>query len=101
MGSLSRTKGAQFERDIVRAFKDAGIDAKRTAPLQTHKQNNADDLIVDGVGGIECKRRRSSFKIIYEAFEQGEPNAVIIRDDRKAPLIVFALDDFISRETGD
>ncbi|MEO0851792.1 MAG: hypothetical protein AAFY04_10355, partial [Pseudomonadota bacterium] len=65
MGKRSRDKGAGFEREVVAAFKAAGIHAERRAPLQANSAIADGDVVADGVGKIECKRRKSGFSLIY------------------------------------
>lgn len=96
MGSKSRRKGSEFEREIVNAFKKAGIFAERRAPMQANAYSDDADVVADGVGRIEAKRRTRGFKIIYDALDGVD--AVVIRDDRKPALIVFDLESYINRE---
>lgn len=72
MGKMSRSKGARGEREIVHLFTDAGFPAKRTAPLQTFKQNDMPDVLADINGvetTIEVKLRASGYKTIYDQIE--------------------------------
>lgn len=99
MGKLSRRKGAEFEREVVRAFKSAGFKAERRAGLQANPLLDQGDVFVDNLGRIECKRRASSFKTLYEWMKDAE--AVVIRTDHKPALIVFELNDWLIREIRD
>ena len=97
MGKSQRTKGAGFEREIVRALKEMGYDADRNL-----------DQWRDGGGDIrldhwmfECKRRAKIS--IYEWMEQAKVSAkgekmpvVICRADGKESLVIFTLDDAIT-----
>jgi hypothetical protein len=96
VGRKSREKGADFEREVVAAFKAAGIHAERRAPLQANAAIGEADVIAEGVGRIECKRRARGFGLVYAALENGD--AVVIRDDQRAALIVLELADFLSRD---
>ena len=64
MGKAQRTKGASFERDVVNALKDAGIDAARNLD-QTRDGGGDIDL---GAYMIECKRRASI--AVYDWLDQ-------------------------------
>ncbi len=57
MGALSRTKGAEAEREICRLLNDAGLPAQRTAPLQAWGGSRDADVI--GIPGVflEIKRQ--------------------------------------------
>ncbi|MEL6380228.1 MAG: hypothetical protein AAFQ29_10725 [Pseudomonadota bacterium] len=96
MGKKSRDKGASFEREVVGAFKAADIHAERRAPLQANSAIADGDVVADGIGMIECKRRKNGFSLIYDAMQGND--AVVIRSDRKPALIVFELSDFLARE---
>ena len=95
MSKMSREKGAQFERDIVRLLNGHNLNAKRTAPMQAGHGSAYADIECD-LGLIECKRRARGFSLLYEALKDAD--CAIIRDDRKQPLIVFELEDFLTRE---
>jgi len=96
MGKLSRDKGAAFEREVVNAFHSAGIHAERRAPLQANASICDADVVANGVGKIECKRRKNGFSLIYDAMQGND--AVVIRSDRKPALIIFPLADYLARE---
>lgn len=96
MTRLSREKGASFEREVVAAFRAAGLHAERRAPMQANAAATDPDVIAEGVGRIECKRRARGFSLIYGALEGAD--AVVIRDDRMSALIVFDLADWLARE---
>jgi len=95
MGKLSRNKGAQFEREIVRILNDHNLNATRTAPMQASHSTKFADVESD-LGLIECKRRAREFSTLYEALK--DANCVVFRDDRKEALIAFELEDFLTRE---
>ena len=96
MGKSQRTKGAGFEREIVRALKEMGYDADRNL-----------DQWRDGGGDIrldhwmfECKRRAKIS--IYEWMEQAVKAAndkqvpvVIARGDNKEALAILRFRDFL------
>ena len=96
MGKSQRTKGAGFEREIVRALKDMGYDADRNL-----------DQWRDGGGDIrmdhwmfECKRRAKIS--VYEWMEQAAKAAndeqvpvVVARGDNKEALAILRFRDFL------
>ena len=63
MSRRSRDKGAAFEREVVAAFKGAGLQAERHAPLQANAAATAPDVVAERVGRIECKRRARGFSL--------------------------------------
>ncbi len=97
-GRHSRNQGANFEREVVRAFRSAGFDAIRKAGLQANPEIDEGDVVVDGIGRVECKRRANSWKTIYSYLKNCE--ALVIRADHKPALIVFELEDWLIREKG-
>ena len=95
MGAKSRRKSAQFEREVVNLCKAAGINAERRAGLQANPLLDEGDVYAEGFGKIECKRRARAFGLIYSALENAD--CAVIRDDRRAPLVVFQFSEFLSR----
>jgi hypothetical protein len=94
----SRDKGARGEREIVNILIGEGYKAKRTAPLQTYQKNDAPDILVETEKGnvsIEVKLRANGFKQIYQWLANN--NALIIKSDRKEPLIIQPLKDVLKK----
>lgn len=97
MGSKSRRKGADFERETVNIFKAHGIAAERRAGLQASAiTEDQGDVYAAGVGKVECKRRARGFSLLYEALANAD--CAVVRDDRSPPLIVFDLQRWLERE---
>lgn len=92
MSKHQRDKGARFEREVVNALRDAGIDAMRTAPLQTYLANDMPDIKAGDIT-IECKARASGFKQIYDW--KGEHDLLVIKADRREVLVVQTLSSWI------
>ena len=90
MGKKSRTKGARLEREVVSILKNAGRNAKRTAPLQTYQPNNEPDIDSDGLR-IEVKGRRNGFIQIYQWLEGND--WLILKANGKPYLLVKKLED--------
>lgn len=91
MNARSRTKGANFEREVARILRDHDIPVVRTGEYKK------DDLLVclDGTERVwECKRRKKGFHSLY-SFISGAW-AVVHRDDHQEPLITLRLDDFLT-----
>lgn len=95
MGTMSRRKGATFEREVANLIRDnLGFDCKRN--LEQY-QAGGDDL--SGVPGwsIECKRyantKPSDIKLFWlqceaQAAAKGDRPVLIVKQDRK-PIQVF------------
>ena len=47
----------------------------------------AGDVVIEGLR-VECKRRKSGFKVIYDAFMQDDADVVVVRADRAERLYV-------------
>jgi len=96
MGKAQRTRGQVFEREIVNALKDAGIDAARNLD-QTRDGGGDIDL---GAYMVECKRRASI--AVYDWLDQctraarpGQIPLVVARGDRREAVVILRLSDFI------
>lgn len=93
----SRTKGAGFEREIVHIIKDTlGEEVKRN--LDQWRDGGHD--IALGPYLIECKRRASI--AVYEWLDQcttacrGQKTPLVVaRGDRREPIVIMRLDDFL------
>lgn len=79
-GKSPRTKGFDFEREVVRIAKAAGIDAVRSVAsvYPDVKLNNRP---------VSCKRRKTGLEMFYKELESPEPHDfVLFRADRKPIL---------------
>lgn len=90
MGSGSKTKGAGFEREIVRTLEEHGIPARKV-PLSGAVAAFPDDVTIfpddpDIALQVECKRRR---KLPAYLVEWAECGIVAMREDRGSTLWVL------------
>jgi Holliday junction resolvase len=99
-GRHSRNKGLAFERDCVKLFKQAmpGEDIKRG--LQS-RGGGAEVPDVDmPVFHIECKvGKKPNIRAAYEQASrdtQGKIPVAIVKDDRKEPLVVMGLTNYMN-----
>jgi len=79
-GKSPRTKGFDFEREVVNIAKAAGIDAVRSVAsvYPDVKLNNRP---------VSCKRRKNGLEWAYKELESPEPHDyVLFRADRKRIL---------------
>lgn len=97
MGKASRDKGARYERELVNAFKEMGLDAIRV-PLSGMTDYAKNDIEVTAnfagkpVYSGEAKRRKQLPKIITEALDGADFAA--FRQDNGETLIVLPLKTF-------
>lgn len=93
MGKKSRTKGARVEREVVNILRQAGLDAVRSAPMQTFKPNDEPDIRCEGKR-IEVKARADGFKQIYTWIEGND--WLVIKANGKPYLVIKTLEDEIN-----
>ena len=119
MGAMQRRKGANWERAVVRWFRDAGHNAQRMAPLQAGSGSCQPDVMIylkpepvlDSAGllvqpehkrlAVECKAgaRIQWMKALTQAQENSPDSAipaVVAKIDRCEPVIMMTLADFNS-----
>ena len=95
MGKASRDKGARTERQIVNSLQEAGLGAERIPLSGAAGGSFKGDVTVPVLGidrKLEVKCRASGFRQIYDW--KAEHYGLVIKADRKQPLIVLSLDDF-------
>ena len=92
MNGRNKQRGAELEREVVAAASAAGIAAARVFASGAYKTQLGDDFAGDvRLGGfrVECKRRKTGFKVIYDAFLQDNSDIVVVRADRADRLYVL------------
>lgn len=93
MGRKSRDKGARIERELVRILQEAGFAAERV-PLSGAAQGRfSGDISIPLLGAdyrAEVKCRANGFAQLYDWL--GDNELLIVRADRKKPLVVLPLD---------
>jgi Holliday junction resolvase len=93
-GKSPRQKGDRLEREVVKLLQAAGVPARRV-PLSGSIAGYPGDVVVTVAGRdhvLECKSRRD-FATLYAWLERRD--AVILKADRKEPLMVLRLSDFL------
>ena len=92
MSARNKQRGYELEREVFVAAEAAGLEAKRVFGSGQHKVQLGDDfagdVVVEGLR-IECKRRKSGFKLIYDAFDQDDADIVVVRADRSPRIWVL------------
>ena len=89
MGAAERRKGAAGERELVNLLRAAGLEAKRTSPLEAGQAEFGD--VRDAQGKRWQVKRRKAVGL-YGWLEGCDRLAV--RADRKGWLVVLTLEDF-------
>lgn len=98
-GTMSRRKGARFEREMVHRFRDAMPDADVTRGLQSRSGEEVADIDCP-VFWPELKRGkkpniRGALNQAIAGAPKGRIPIAIVRDDRAAPLVTMLADDFL------
>lgn len=86
MSARNKQRGYELEREVVVAAEKAGLEARRVFGSGAFKQqlgeDFAGDVVFEGLR-VECKRRKSGFKVIYDGFSQDNADVVVFRADRR------------------
>jgi hypothetical protein len=93
-GRAPRQKGDRLERAVVLLLREHGLDAKRV-PLSGSAKGYPGDVVVTVAGHdhvLECKSRRD-FATLYGWLQHRD--GLILKADRKEPLMVLRLADFL------
>ena len=93
-GRAPKRKGDRVEREIVKRLTEGGVNAKRV-PLSGAAKGYPGDVVAV-MGGrelcLECKAR-ADFKTLYGWLEHRD--GLILKGDRKEPLMVLTLENFL------
>lgn len=95
MGKMERRKGYRVEHEIETILQQAGFDAKRVPLSGSTNFAKGDVQIVlnNKTLTAEVKARANGFKQIYGWL--GDKDLLIIKADRKEPLVVLRFQDYI------
>ncbi|ANS02936.1 hypothetical protein [uncultured Mediterranean phage uvDeep-CGR0-AD1-C123] len=98
MSSRNKARGYELEREVVVAAQAAGLEAKRVFGSGAFKHQLGDDfkgdVVLEGLR-LECKRRKSGFKLLYDAFAQDDADVVVVRADRSPRLYLISETKFL------
>ena len=86
MPNRNYQKGYRVEREIYHRFKEAGFGVIRSAG-----SHGKGDLYIEGLGAVQVKVRKRYG--IYNLFEGAD--ILVIKADRKEPLVVVPLSRFL------
>ncbi len=98
-GVRSRRKGASWERELVRRFREVMPGAEVRRGFQARSGEEAADVECP-VFWIEAKRGkkpniRGALAQAIEASPSGRMPIAVVRDDRSDPTVTLLLDDFL------
>lgn len=96
-----KAKGTRMERDVAKAFQDAGIQAGRVPGSGAFQfsQGSSEKDIWATIGGrrwdIECKARANGegFKVLDGWL--GSSDLLVLKQDRQPPMVFMTLDRFL------
>jgi len=99
MSARNKARGYEHEREIVLWAQANGLDCRRIFGSGAFKHQLGDefagDIVLAGLR-VEAKRRKTGFKVIYDAFDQDDSDVVCVRADRKERLWIVK-DDLLLR----
>jgi hypothetical protein len=97
VSARNKQRGYELEREAVLAAEAAGLSAKRVFGSGAHKnqlgEEFAGDVVIEGLR-CEMKRRKSGFKLLYDAFDQDDADVVVVRADRSPRLYMLREEKF-------
>ena len=102
MGTInSKQKGARYERELAKAFREYGFEEARRGVQYSGKQGEADDVV--GLPYIHIEAKHVERLNLYEAIKQAERDAnedempcVFHRRNRTKTYVTLGLDDFMT-----
>ncbi|MGI5865792.1 MAG: hypothetical protein ACOX6T_27560 [Myxococcales bacterium] len=98
-GARSRRKGAAFERELVRRFREIMPDAGVRRGLQYRAGQEASDVEVPCFW-VEAKHHhrtnvRAAMRQAIDACPPGRWPIAVCKDDHATPLVTMQLEDFL------
>ena len=92
MANRNKQRGYELERETVLFWREHGAEVQRNVGSGAFKNYSA-DLAGDvklGPYVIECKRKKSGYRFLYQSLDQDEVNDMLcIREDRQRRLYVL------------
>ncbi|GAB6075754.1 Holliday junction resolvase [Desulfurobacterium crinifex] len=86
-----KAKGTRFEREVKKLFEEKGFTVVRSAASLGKA-----DLFVEGIGSIQCKARKRLS--LYNLFDGAD--VLVVKADRKEPLVVIPVKKFLEVVNG-
>ena len=96
MAHPNKIRGNNLEREIVNKAKDRGLSAKRAYASDGRSLGKSEvvDVIVEGYT-VQAKRRKKIAQWLYPENHGDDVDVVCTRMDRKEPLIVMPLEEWL------
>ena len=92
-GRRNKARGYELEAETVLHWQNLGVDCKRVFASGAYKQQLGDefagDLMLSGFT-VECKRKKSGFKFLYDSLAQDDADMLVVRQDRAARLYIMS-----------
>lgn len=88
-GRRNRQRGAELEREVVRAARELGLDAERVQGRAGAARLGDPDVLIDEDIRVECKRRRTLPAYLTDWLDGVD--ATVIREDRGTALVVMPM----------
>ncbi len=97
-GKAAKRKGSRVELDIVKMLKGYIKNIRKT-PLSgalDYSEYKGDLVgeIDDRKVKFEVKARKDGFKFLYNNLEKDNVNYLVVKADRRAPLVIMSIDEF-------
>jgi hypothetical protein len=93
MGKSQRDKGARVERELVNRLSEAGIEAERVPLSGGAGGSYTGDIIIEGAKAeVKARKEGTGFALLYRWL--GDNDYLIVKTDRKEPLVVMEMDQF-------
>jgi Holliday junction resolvase len=93
MSSRNKQRGYELEAETVKHWQGLGLECKRVFGSGAYKQQlgdeHAGDLMLSGFT-VECKRKKSGFKFLYDSLAQDDADMLVVRQDRAARLYIMS-----------
>ena len=92
MSSRNKQRGYELEAETVKHWQGLGVECKRVFGSGAYKQQlgdeHAGDLMLSGFT-VECKRKKSGCKFLYDSLAQDDADMLVVRQDRAARLYIM------------
>lgn len=97
MGKAQRTKGHNFERELVRVLKESGIEARRILEFQEENANGVDVETDTMLIQCKCMKKMPNIPQVFSEFKRGgKMQMVVFRVTNKGTYAVLKLEDMLT-----
>tara|TARA_R110000851_G_scaffold104624_7_gene222363 strand:- start:1496 stop:1840 length:345 start_codon:yes stop_codon:yes gene_type:complete len=96
MANRNKQRGYELEKETADFWKESGVEARRVFASGAYGRLGEEfegDVQLAGKYVIEAKRKKSGFKFLYQALDQGGgSDMIVVREDRARRLYVMEED---------